>query len=72
MSDLPPLTLEQQLARASQEIRNLQVMAMRPDQPREKVKLVRDLERLLREETGLLRKAIDQQSKLKSPPDVAD
>ena len=55
------LTLEQQLARASQEIRNLQVIAMRPDQPRERLKLVHNLERLLRHETGLLRKAREKE-----------
>ena len=50
--------LKQQLADALQEARNLQVMAMRPNQPEEKVEFLRDLERSARAEVALLRKAI--------------
>jgi hypothetical protein len=41
-------TLQQELKDARQEVRNLQVMQMRPDQSAEKLKLLADLERSAR------------------------
>src|SRR5437660_12843271 len=43
-------TLQRKIASCRQEVRNLQVMAMRPDQPHHKVELLRNLERSARAE----------------------
>jgi hypothetical protein len=55
--DLP--TLERKLKGVRQEVRNLQVMQMRPDQPAEKLKLLADLERSARAEVKLRQKALE-------------
>jgi hypothetical protein len=57
MPDLP--TLERKLKGVRQEVRNLQVMQMRPDQSAEKLKLLADLERSARAEVKLRLKAIE-------------
>jgi hypothetical protein len=56
MPDLP--TLERKLCAARQEVRNLQVMAMRPNLSAERRVLIRDLERSARAEVKLRIKAI--------------
>jgi hypothetical protein len=50
MPDLP--TLEQELKDTRQEVRNLQVMQMLPNQSAEKLKVLSDLERSARAEVG--------------------
>ncbi len=55
--DLP--TLERKLKGVRQEVRNLQVMQMRPNQSAEKLKLLADLERSARAETKLRVKALE-------------
>jgi hypothetical protein len=57
MPDLP--TLERKLKEVRQEVRNLQVMAMRPDQSTEKLELLRNLERSTRAEVKLRLKAVE-------------
>ena len=57
MSDLP--TLERKLKGARQEVRNLQVMQMRPGQSAEKLALLWELERLTRAEVKFRLKAIN-------------
>jgi hypothetical protein len=52
-------TLQQDLADTRQEVRNLQVIAMRPDLPAEKLELVRNMERSARAEVKLRLKAIE-------------
>jgi hypothetical protein len=51
-------TLEQELKNTRQEVRNLQVMQMRPEQSAEKLKLLADLERSARAEVKLRLKAL--------------
>jgi hypothetical protein len=58
MLDLP--TQEQKLKAARQEVRTLQVLQMRPDQSAEMLELLRNVERLAREEVSLRREAIEQ------------
>jgi hypothetical protein len=54
--DIP--TLERKLKGVRQEVRNLQVMQMRPGQSAEKLKLLADLERSARAEVKLRLKAL--------------
>lgn len=56
MPDLP--TLERKLKNVRQELRNLQVMQMRPGQSAQKLAFLRDLERSARAEVKLRLKAI--------------
>jgi len=56
MPDLP--TLQKKLADASQEARNLTVMAMNPKHPPETAELLRNLERSKRAEVKLRQKAL--------------
>jgi hypothetical protein len=56
MRDLP--TLERELRDARQEVRNLQVLAMRPGLSAEKLELLRNLERSARAEVKLRLKAV--------------
>jgi hypothetical protein len=51
-------TLERKLKGVRQEVRNLQVMQMRPDQSAEKLALLADLERSARAEAKLRLKAL--------------
>jgi hypothetical protein len=51
-------TLERKLKGVRQEVRNLQLMQMRPDQSAEKLKLLADLERSARAEAKLRLKAL--------------
>jgi hypothetical protein len=51
-------TLKQKLADASQEARNLTVMAMNPTHPPEKAELLRNAERSARAEVKLRQKAL--------------
>ena len=55
-NDLP--TLEQKLKGVRQEVRNLQVMQMRPNQSAKKLELLADLERSARAEVKLRLKAL--------------
>jgi hypothetical protein len=57
MRDLP--TLELELRAVRQEVRNLQVLAMRPGQTTEKLQLLAELERSARAEVKLRWKAIE-------------
>jgi hypothetical protein len=57
MPDVP--TLERKLARVRQEVRNLQVLAMRPGQTRAELQLLAELERSARAEVKLRLKAIE-------------
>jgi hypothetical protein len=61
MPDLP--TLERTLRDVRQEVRNLQVMQMRPGQSAEKLALLRELEMSARAETKLRQKALDHARK---------
>ncbi len=54
-------TLERKLKGVRQEVRNLQVMQMRPDQSAEKLRLLADLEGSARAEVKLRLKAIAYQ-----------
>jgi hypothetical protein len=58
MPDL--LTLERKLKGVRQEVRNLQVMRMRPGQSAKKLKLLADLERSARAEVKLRLKALER------------
>ncbi len=51
-------TLREELADARQEVRNLVVMAMRPDQSKEKVDVLHELERSARAEVRLRVRAL--------------
>jgi hypothetical protein len=51
-------TLVQKLKNTRQEVRNLQVMQMRPEQSAEKLKLLAELERSARAEVKLRQKAL--------------
>ena len=55
-NDLP--TLERKLKGVRQEVRNLQVMQMRPNQSAKKLELLADLERSARAEVKLRLKAL--------------
>jgi hypothetical protein len=55
--DLP--TLERKLKGVRQEVRNLQVMQMRPGQSAEKLRLLAELERSARAEVKLRQKALE-------------
>jgi hypothetical protein len=57
IEDLP--TLERKLKGVRQEVRNLQVMQMRPGQSAKKLKLLADLERSARAEAKLRLKALE-------------
>jgi hypothetical protein len=57
MPDLP--TLEQELKDTRQEVRNLQVMQMLPNQSAEKLKVLSDVERSARAEVKLRVKALE-------------
>jgi hypothetical protein len=61
MPDLP--TLERKLKRVRQEVRNLQVMQMRPGQSAKKLNLLADLERSARAEVKLRIKALEHARK---------
>ena len=61
MPDLP--TLERKLKGVRQEVRNLQVLQMRPNQPPEKLALLRDLEMSARAEVKLRLKALEHARK---------
>ena len=52
-------THERELANTRREVRNLQVLGMRPDLPPEKVEFIRRLERSARAEVKLRLKAIE-------------
>jgi hypothetical protein len=52
-------TRERELKNTRQEVRNLQVMQMRPGQSAEKLKLLNDLERSARAEVKLRVKALE-------------
>jgi hypothetical protein len=56
MPDLP--TLERKLRDVRQEVRNLQVMQMRPGQSAEKLALLRDLEMSARAETKSRKRSV--------------
>jgi hypothetical protein len=53
------LTLERELKGVRQEVRNLQVMQMRPGQSAQKLRFLADLERSARAETKLRLKALE-------------
>ena len=59
--DLP--TLERKLKGVRQEVRNLQVMQMRPNQPAEKLKLLSELERSARAEAQPRQRALQNRKK---------
>lgn len=53
--------LRQKLKDASQEVRNLSVIAMRPGHSQEKLETLKQLERSARAEVSLRKKALDHQ-----------
>jgi hypothetical protein len=63
MGDFPKIedlqALERKLKAVRQEVRNLQVIQMRPNQSAKKLKLLADLERSARAEVKLRLKALD-------------
>jgi hypothetical protein len=61
-------TLERELRAVRQEVRNLQVLAMRPNQSAEKLELLRNLERSARAEVKLRLKALNQAKQTRPPP----
>jgi hypothetical protein len=66
MPDLP--TLQRKLKDVRQEIRNLQVMQMRPGQSAQELKVLSDLERSARAEVKLRVKALEHARKNPMPP----
>jgi hypothetical protein len=61
-------TLERELRAVRQEVRNLQVLAMRPNQSAEKLELLRNLERSARAEVKLRLKALNHAKQTRPPP----
>jgi hypothetical protein len=61
-------TLERELRAVRQEVRNLQVLAMRPNQSAEKLELLRNLERSARAEVKFRLKALNHAKQTRPLP----
>jgi hypothetical protein len=61
-------TLEHELRAVRQEVRNLQVLAMRPNQSAEKLELLRNLEQSARAEVKLRLKALNHAKQTRPLP----